>query len=195
MHLSRASVDKSSSVAGSGSRRPEWYAGAVMTAEEMKQLLQLEPLPREGGFFRETYRSRWQVAAECLPEGIRGARSIGTAIYYLITPETYSRLHRLPGTEIFHFYAGDPVVMLQLLPDGTSRSVTLGPDLLGGQQPQVVVRGHVWQGCKLVPGGEWALMGTTMSPGFDYADYESADRGQLLVQYPGAAERIREYTR
>ncbi|HKD83696.1 MAG TPA: cupin domain-containing protein [Terriglobales bacterium] len=166
-----------------------------MTAEEIKQLLQLQPLPIEGGFFRETYRSRWTVSAEYLPDGIRGSRSIGTAIYYLITPETFSPLHRLPGTEVFHFYLGDPVVMLQLLTDGSSRTVTLGNDLLNGQQPQVVVRGHVWQGCRVAPGGKWALMGTTMSPGFDYADYETGDRVQLAEQYPGMAEKIREYTR
>lgn len=166
-----------------------------MTAEEVKQLLQLEPLPFEGGCFRETYRSRWQVSAEYLPDGVRGSRSIGTAIYYMITAESFSALHRLPGTEVFHFYAGDPVLMLQLLPDGTSQTVTLGPDLAHAQQPQVVVRGHVWQGCRLAPGGKWALLGTTMSPGFDRADYESGQREQLIAQYPGAAERIREYTR
>lgn len=164
-----------------------------MTADEVRQLLQLEPLPIEGGFFHETYRSRWHVSAEYLPDGIRGSRSIGTAIYYMITPETFSALHRLPGTEVFHFYLGDPAVMLQLLPDGTSSCVTLGPDLLNGQQPQVVVRGHVWQGCKLAAGGKWALLGTTMSPGFDYADYETPDVEQLIAQYPGMADRIREY--
>ena len=131
-----------------------------MTADEVKQMLQLEPLAIEGGFFRETYRSRWNVSSESLPDGFRGSRSIGTAIYYLITPETFSALHRLPGTEVFHFYLGDPAVMLQLLPDGTSRTVTLGSDLMQGHQPQVVVRGHVWQGCRLAPDGKWALMGT-----------------------------------
>jgi predicted cupin superfamily sugar epimerase len=166
-----------------------------MTADEIKQLLQLEPLSIEGGFFRETYRSRWQVSAEYLPDGFAGSRSIGTAIYYMITPETFSTLHRLPGTEVFHFYLGDPALMLQLLPDGTSRTITLGPDLLNGQQPQVVVKGHVWQGCRLASGGKFALLGTTMSPGFDYADYENADREQLIAQYPGAAEKIKEYTR
>lgn len=166
-----------------------------MTADEVKQLLQLQPLPVEGGFFRETYRSRWMVSAEYLPDGIRGSRSIGTAIYYLITPETFSTLHRLPGSEVFHFYLGDPALMLQLLPDGSSRTITLGPDLVSGQQPQVVVRGHIWQGCRLAPGGKWALMGTTMSPGFDYADYEHGQRELLIAQYPGAAEKIKEYTR
>jgi uncharacterized protein len=166
-----------------------------MTADEVKQLLQLEPLAIEGGFFRETYRSSWNVAAEYLPDGIRGARSIGTAIYYMITPETFSALHRLPGSEIFHFYLGDPAIMLHLLPDGRVQSITMGSDLARGQQPQVVVRGGIWQGCKLAPGGKFALMGTTMSPGFDYADYENGNRDQLTAQYPGAAELVREYTR
>ena len=166
-----------------------------MTAEEVKQLLHLEPLAIEGGFFRETYRSRWHVTSEYLPDGFRGSRSIGTAIYYMITPETFSPLHRLPGTEVFHFYLGDPVIMLQLCPDGSSRTITLGTDLLNGQQPQVVVRGHVWQGCKLAPGGKWALMGTTMSPGFDYADYEDADREALAAQYAEHADLIRMYTK
>src|SRR6202451_4718677 len=157
-----------------------------MTADEVKRLLRLEALPVEGGFFRETYRARWTVSSEYLPEGTRGSRSIGTAIYYLITPETFSALHRLPGTEVFHFYLGDPAVMLQLLPDGTSRTVTLGSDLMQGHQPQVVVRGHVWQGCRLAPDGKWALMGTTMSPGFDYADYEIGDREPLCAQYSEA---------
>jgi predicted cupin superfamily sugar epimerase len=166
-----------------------------MTADEVKQLLQLQPLAIEGGFFRETYRSRWNVAAEYLPDGIRGPRSIGTAIYYMITPETFSALHRLPGSEIFHFYLGDPAIMLQLLPDGSARTITLGSDLASGQQPQVVVLGGIWQGCKLALGGKFALMGTTMSPGFNYADYETGDREQLIAQYPGAAESIRQYTR
>lgn len=166
-----------------------------MTANEVKQLLQLQPLAIEGGYFRETYRSRWNVSAEYLPDGIGGPRSIGTAIYYMITPETFSALHRLPGSEVFHFYLGDPAIMLQLLPDGSSNTITLGTDLAGGQQPQVVVRGNVWQGCKLAPGGQFALMGTTMSPGFDYADYETGVPDELVTQYPGAKEWIREYTR
>ncbi len=166
-----------------------------MTADEVKQLLQLQPLAIEGGFFRETYRSHWNVAAEYLPDGIHGPRSIGTAIYYMITPETFSPLHRLPGSEIFHFYLGGPAIMLQLLPDRSSQTIMLGSDLGRGQQPQVVVRGGIWQGCKLAPGGNFALMGTTMSPGFNYADYENGDREQLIKQYPGAAELIKEYTR
>ena len=171
------------------------YAVPIMTADEVKHLLQLEPLQAEGGFFRETYRSRRTVPEEYLPGGMRSPRSIGTAIYFMLTRESFSAQHRLPGTEIFHFYLGDPVIMLQLLPDGTSQTITLGPDLAGGQRPQVVVRGGVWQGSRLAPGGKFALLGTTMSPGFDYADFELGDREQLMAQYPGAAEMIRRFTR
>ncbi len=166
-----------------------------MTADEVKKLLHLEPLSIEGGFFRETYRSRWMVSREYLPDGTSGPRSIGTAIYYMITPETFSTLHRLPGTEVFHFYAGDPVLMLQLCPDGSSQTITIGADFANGQQPQVVVRGHVWQGCRLAPGGKWALMGTTMSPGFDYGDYATGNREELMAQYPEAADKIPQYTK
>jgi len=166
-----------------------------MTADDVKHFLQLTPLDVEGGFFRETYRSRWQISAEYLPEGVRGARSLATAIYYMLTPESFSALHRLPGTEVFHFYLGDPAEMLQLHPDGKTQIVTLGHDLATGQQPQVVVRGGVWQGCRLADKGQWALMGTTMSPGFDYADYETGVRDELIAQYPDMAEAIRRYTR
>ena len=168
---------------------------AAMTAEEVKQFLQLRPLEPEGGFFHETYRSRWIAPIECLPEGVQGPRSIGTAIYYMITPESFSTLHRLPGTEVFHFYLGDPVEMLQLHANGETEIVTIGQDIAKGHQPQVVVRGGVWQGCRLAGEGKWALMGTTMSPGFDYADYETGNRNELIGQYPDMAEAIRRYTR
>jgi len=166
-----------------------------MTADDVIRLLQLTPLKLEGGFFRETYRSRWQVQPDCLPAGVKGPRSIATAIYYLITRESFSPLHRLPGSEIFHFYLGDPVVMLQLHPNGEFETVTLGLKLRAGQQPQMVVPGGVWQGCQLAPRGKWALMGTTMSPGFDYADYENAIPDELIELYPEAAELIRRFTR
>ena len=166
-----------------------------MTADEIKELLQLEPLRMEGGFFRETYRSRWMVSPDYLPEGMQGMHSIGTAIYFMITPESYSRMHRVPGSEIFHFYLGDPVIMLQLKPDGTHNVLTIGHDLAGGARPQVIVRGHTWMGCRLAPGGQFALMGTTMSPGFAQSDYEHGDRDKLIAQYPAATELIHEYTR
>src|SRR5207249_3960045 len=97
-----------------------------------------------------------------------GDRSVSTAIYYLLTPGTFSALHRLKSDEIFHFYAGSPVKMLQLHEDGRGEEIILGSDVLAGQQPQVLVRRGVWQGSYLLPGGEFALLGCTVAPGFEY---------------------------
>jgi uncharacterized protein len=167
------------------------------TAREIIDALGLQPHPIEGGFFRETYRSEGVIPSASLPGmyQAKGDRSYGTAIYYLLTAETFSEMHRLPTEEVFHFYAGSPMRMLQLFPDGTGREVIIGPDVLAGQQPQVVVPPGVWQGSRLEPGGEFILLGATMAPGFDYADYEQGRRGELMAQYPEHAEAIRILTR
>lgn len=155
-----------------------------MQAEELIRFLNLQPLPQEGGWYRETYRSAQPFST--------AGRSAGTAIYYLLTPDTFSALHRLPTDEVFHFYLGDPVDMLQLgpAPEDGGRIITLGPDLFAGQQVQTVVPAGVWQGSILRAGGAFALMGTTMAPGFDFADYEAADRDALMKQFPDFAEWI-----
>jgi predicted cupin superfamily sugar epimerase len=163
-------------------------------AEEIIKKLDLRPHPREGGYFRETYRSVEQHPPGSLGLRFEGLRSFKTAIYYLITPETFSPMHRLPGDEIFHFYLGDPVRMLQLRPNGSGQVLVLGNDLLAGQQVQVVVPGGVWQGCCLEPGSMYALMGTTMAPGFDYADYSPGRRDELIAAYPNHAALIERLT-
>ncbi len=167
----------------------------MLTAEELMACLDLRPLPLEGGYYRETYRSAEQIPATALPARYGTDKAASTAIYYLLTPETFSALHRLPTDEIFHFYLGSPVQLLQLLPDGSGQQVTLGPDVRAGQQLQVVVRHGVWQGSWLAPGGSFALLGTTMAPGFDFTDYESGNREYLLRQYPAFAKEIRQLTR
>jgi uncharacterized protein len=163
----------------------------MSTAEQLIRHLGLQPHPKEGGYFRETYRAADSCSA---PARYVGPRCASTAIYYLLTPNTFSALHRLCTDEIFHFYLGSPVRMLQLDPDGQGRSIVLGPNLLAGQQLQLVVPRGVWQGSLLEPGGEFALLGCTVAPGFEYADYESGDRHALLRQYPGFAESIHQLT-
>jgi hypothetical protein len=160
-----------------------------MTADEIKSLLKLEPHPCEGGFFRQTY-----VAAERV-ELSRGPRSVGTAIYYLLEPGTFSEMHVLSSDEVFHFYLGDPVEMLQLYPDGSSAIFILGQDLKAGQQVQLVVPAGVWQGAQLVDGGKVALLGCTVTPGFDYADYRGGCYAELADKWPTEAARIRRLTR
>ena len=162
--------------------------------EDIIRILSLVPLPREGGFFRETYRSEVRIPASALPPVYSGPRHAGTAIYFLLTPDTVSLIHRLPGDEIFHFYLGDPVEMLQLHPNGKAYSIIIGSDLERGMQPQVVVPAGVWQGSRLVAGGRFALMGTTMAPGFEVDDFEGGDREALLRQFPEYAHLIRALT-
>ncbi|MFI5326926.1 MAG: cupin domain-containing protein, partial [Candidatus Rokuibacteriota bacterium] len=152
----------------------------MLSVEALRRILGLVPHPVEGGYFAEIYRSADLIPASGLPSRYRTTRAAGTAIYYLLTPDTFSAMHRLASDEIFHFYLGDPVEMLHLHPDGTHQIIVLGPDLETGQRPQVVVPRDTWQGARLIPGGQYALMGTTVAPGFDYADYETAPRARLL---------------
>jgi hypothetical protein len=160
-----------------------------MTADEIKALLHLEPHPVEGGSFRRTYTSAATVE---LP---RGLRPTGTAIYYLLEPRTFSEMHVLSSDEIFHFYLGDPVEMLQLYPDGHSALFILGSDLAAGQHVQVVVPAGVWQGARLIGDGKVALLGCTVTPGFDFADYGNATYAELAEKWPEQAKRIRKLTR
>jgi predicted cupin superfamily sugar epimerase len=166
-----------------------------MTAEEIKRLLQLEAHPCEGGYFRQTWKSEEEIPQTALPSRYSGTRAAGTAIYYLLEPSTFSEMHRLISDEVFHFYYGDAVEMLQLWPDGSSRVVRLGSDLASGVLPQLVVPKGVWQGSRLVPGGSVALIGCTVSPGFDYADYETGNQADLVREYPASAELIEILTR
>jgi uncharacterized protein len=161
----------------------------MMTADEIKSLLHLAPHPVEGGWYRRTYTSDVSVAL------LRGVRAYGTAIYYLLEEGAFSEMHVLASDEIFHFYLGDPVEMLQLLPNGGSAVFTLGPELRKGQHVQLVVPTGVWQGTRLVEGGKVALLGCTVTPGFDFADYRGGNYAELSAGWPQEAERIKALTR
>lgn len=166
-----------------------------MDAHDVIKLLDLKPLELEGGYFRETYRSDECFGDAALADRYGGRRNVCTAIYYLLTPETFSALHRVKSDEIFHFYAGDPVEMVQLHPDGHGQLVTLGNAIDKGHLPQCIVQRGVWQGCRLKEGGTFALMGTTVAPGFEYADFELGRRQELAEQFPKFTREIIQLTR
>ncbi len=161
-----------------------------VTADEIIALLNLKRHPKEGGFYSETYRAEETIPPGVLPARYPSQRSVSTCIYYLLTTGTFSAIHRLQSDEIFHFYLGDPVEMLQLRPDGAGQTVVLGPDLRLGMTPQIVVPRGVWQGSRLVAGGKFALLGCTVAPGFDFADYEHGRRDDLMAAYPEFRENI-----
>ena len=164
-----------------------------MTADEIKALLKLEPHPVEGGHFRRTYTSTLNVQVD--RRGQSATRAMGTAIYYLLEPGTFSEMHVLASDELFHFYLGDPVEMLHLWPDGRSEVVVLGPDLAAGQHVQLLVPAGVWQGTRLIGDGKVALFGCSVVPGFDFADYTSGSYAELVSRWPTHAERSRFLTR
>jgi len=143
--------------------------------------LALEPLPREGGYFRATWRS-----------------ATASAIYFLVTPEDFSALHRIAQDEIWHHYAGDAVEHVQLDPrDGSVRTIRLGPDVLSGEEPQLVVTANVWQGAKLAAGPRagYALLGCTVSPPWDERGFALADPMELRSAFPGQHAAIGALTR
>ena len=140
----------------------------------------LEPIPQEGGLFRETWKG---------PERPDGGPE-GTAIVALLTADDYSALHRLPYAETWHFYLGDPLELLLLAPDGGSRTVVLGPDVMGGQFVQFTIPPGTWMGGRVVAPGSWAFFGCTMAPGFTYEGYEHGDAAELSTRYPDRAEQI-----
>ncbi|MGW0839450.1 cupin domain-containing protein [Streptomyces sp. NPDC002787] len=174
-----------------------------MTPEDLIAHYELEPIPREGGRFRQTWAG---------PERGDG-RPEGTAIVALLTtePGDYSALHRLPGDEIWHFYLGAPLQMLLLAPDGSSRVVVLGPGVLDGQYVQYVVPAGTWMGARVLGDGHgdgaggghggdgggagWTLFGCTMAPGFTFEGYEHGDAVELARLYPERAALIGELGR
>ena len=170
-------------------------------AQAIAQKLGLEPHP-EGGFYRETYVSQLTVAGRDV--GLSDEkRALATAIYYLLTPDTFSEMHRLDADEVWHHYQGDPVEQLQLR-DGEDRSggedhggvVRLGQDLDADERPQLVVPRGVWQGSRVLPGPHgYALCGTTMSPAFSFDGYEAGKRAELSARFPQHRELIEALTR
>jgi hypothetical protein len=167
-----------------------------MTADEVKKILGLMPHPREGGLYIRTYESGEMVSPSAFLDGrYPSSRHTGTAIYYLLEPGTFSEMHRLRSDEIFHFYAGDAVEMLQLHEGGAGEVIRIGNRLDRDERPQVVVPRGVWQGSRLAPGGGWALLGCTVSPGFEFEDYETETRAALCAGWPGFRQLITVLTR
>lgn len=159
-----------------------------MTAADLVERLNLLPHP-EGGYFRETYRAAENIAGNALPSRFGGDRSASTAIYFLLETGQRSRLHRIQSDEVWHFYGGDPLMVVEIDRAGELKTTRLGGDLADGAVFQHVVPAGVWFGAAPADDGRtgtagYALVGCTVAPGFDFADFELADRTVLLAEYP-----------
>ncbi|VAV87725.1 hypothetical protein MNBD_ALPHA06-672 [hydrothermal vent metagenome] len=156
-----------------------------MNSDDLIRQLKLTPLPGEGGYFRRTHAG----------ENDATGRAGFSVIYYLLNREqSRSRLHFLPIAETYHFYLGDPVQMLILEAGKPGRELILGQDVMAGQQVQMQVPANCWHGSRLCPGGDFALFGTTMTPGFMDKDFKLANAKSLQNQFPQFAAEIAKLT-
>lgn len=145
-------------------------------AAELVKALQLEPLPEEGGLYRQNHKDEFS-----------------TAIYYLLADPDFSALHQLGSAEVYHWYAGAPLQLVIIEPDGRVEEPVVGPDVAAGQHLQYVIPAGAWHGSRSA--GEWTLVGTTMAPGFVWEEFRLADRDALIKSFPHAEKIITQYTR
>jgi hypothetical protein len=149
----------------------------------------------EGGAFREVYRSELSIPKTVLPLFFQGPRNASTSIYFLLSTGQFSAFHRIASDELWHFYYGDPLLVYEIGHNGRLQIHRLGSDLEKGESFQTVVRAGSWFASAPAPGSEYALVGCTVAPGFDFADFELANRATLSAQYPEHAELIKQFTR
>lgn len=158
------------------------------TASEIIEKLKLAPLPLEGGFFNEIYRSTMSVGnGDCC----------GTSIYYLLRSNGLSDWHMVTKDEIWYYHAGIPAVQMLIFADGRSEERIIGPDVLNGHSPQSVIPAGTWQSAKLLSRTEsdWGLFGAAVFPGFEFKDYNAGDAGKLCGLFPSCSERIKAFSR
>jgi predicted cupin superfamily sugar epimerase len=163
-------------------------------AQHWIDTLKLERHP-EGGYFRETYRSQLAVPKSALPPSFGGDRSVATAIYFLLQGDDFSAFHRIASDEMWHFYSGGPLSVYVIDSGGKSSELRLGPNSNFGEMFQAVVPAGSWFGSCLAEPHSYALVGCTVAPGFDFREFEMANRSSLMAKYPEHSALIRRLTR
>ena len=156
--------------------------------------LGLSPHP-EGGYYRATYKSDLTITRSSLPSGFKGDRSASTAIYFLLRGRDFSAFHRIASDEVWHFYAGSALVVYVIDAEGNNSELQLGKDADAGEAFQGVVKAGCWFASRLKDAASFALVGCTVAPGFDFADFELAARSELVRVYPKHQRLIEELTR
>lgn len=163
-----------------------------LQAEELIERLQLVRHP-EGGWYRESYRSKEVIQEEALPNRFAGDRSISTAIYFLLQAGGISSFHRIKSDEIWHFYAGETLILHVIAPQREYYHLKLGTNIKDGESLQCAIPAGCWFGAE-ASGSGYSLVGCTVAPGFDFADFELGNRDDLINQYPDHKEIIVQMT-
>lgn len=162
--------------------------------EQLIDLLNLQKHP-EGGYFTETYRSDGVIPSEVLSNDIDGDRNYCTGIYFLLTSDNFSAFHRIKQDEMWHFYEGSPLVVHMIDTEGNYSFQKIGLDFEDGQVPQFVVPKGVWFASEVLKPNSYSFVGCTVSPGFDFVDFELADRNMLIAQFPKNSKIINRLSR
>lgn len=163
-------------------------------AEDWILQLNLQPHP-EGGWFAESYHSATEIPQSALPEGFNGPRCYSTAIYFLLTGDIFSAFHRIRADEMWHFYAGTSLTIHQIYPTGRIKETWLGRAVARGECLQAVIAAGDWFAAQVDNPEGYALVGCTVAPGFDYADFELAQRADLTRLFPQHADLIARLTK
>lgn len=166
----------------------------MKTAEYWIEHLGLQPHP-EGGYYKETYRSDEDIKSKSLPQRYDGGRSFGTAIYFLITSKAPSNFHRLLSDELWFFHAGDPLRVYGLKEGEESWQQDLGMELEKKQSLQVIIPKDTWFAAEVLALNSYTLISCTVSPGFDFRDFELAKREELSTKFPQKVELIKKLTK
>ena len=166
----------------------------MSVTDQLIQKYNLEPHP-EGGWYKQTYKSNEQTAAKALPERFNGDRAFSTAIYFLLEQEDFSAFHRIKSDECWHFYAGDPLLIYIIDHNGELRIISVGNDFKQGQSFQYVVPANCWFASRPAPGSEYCFVGCTVSPGFEFEDFELASAAELSAIYPEHIKIIEQLCR
>lgn len=156
--------------------------------------LQLEPHP-EGGFFKEVYRSEEEIPADALPQRFSGSRHFATSIYFMLTAGNFSAFHRIQADETWHFYTGQPITVFVIHKDGRLEKIQLGNNPDKDQVFQYTIPAQCWFASALRAESGYGLVGCSVAPGFDFADFEMAERESLMAEFPQHQEVIRKLTR
>lgn len=176
--------------AGIEAAKPEMTQ--TMTAEAVRGLLGLEPHPT-CGYVRITYLSKERIAPGGLPAPFAAGRPMGSALYFMVTPDRSVRLHRILNDQLYHYYLGDPIELIMLLGDGKSERAVVGPDLAAGHRPQLFIPGGTFHTARLIEGGAWFLGASTEWPGVEPEDVETGDLEALAAEYPSVAADLRAF--
>ena len=156
--------------------------------------LHLQPHP-EGGYYKETYRSKDVLTAQCLPAHFDGTRQISTAIYFLLQQGDFSAFHRIKSDECWHYYAGDTLLIHVLHNNGTHECIRLGASISAEEMFQFVVPASTWFAAECAGQSSFVLAGCTVAPGFDFADFEIANKDDLIKLFPVHREIISKLCR